>query len=501
MKHFKRAIISIIRQPSKSLILFFVILVLGIFASSAISIAQAIQNTEVNLLRRIPPVATVDTDMMAINEYERLSGELPQLDAVTRVLLEEIGHLPYVRDFDFALYDWLDSSELELPMRTELMIEEFVVKGVHNRAVIDLEEGIIELLQGRLFTQEEMEAGSSVVLISQAFADINQLSLGSVFTLRRYIYDTFDVTGVFSGSFDPNQPDAPLLEVHEFDFEVIGIFASTIDVEAGEASVSRVDWVNHAEFNARLYVPITAVESNRQMFYDYIHTFHPDSLAAHYSLLGVRDVIFALYDSLDIAPFHEAASALLPEFWMIDDLRSEFAAMSSSLVSLQGVSNGIIIGVSISSIVILGLLILLFLHDRKNEIGVYLALGELRKNIIAQMLIETIIVSIGALTISLFIGNMIASTMTYSMLRQDLIYNSRIIPSQDLMIQCFNRMGFSVQMRAEEMLAAYDMTLDGMTILMFAGVAIVMITLSTILPIVYLTRLKPKDILTKSSIG
>ena len=523
MKQFKRARISIVRQPSKSLILFAIILILGIFSASAISIAQAIQNTEINLLRRIPPVATVAVDMDAINEYEGLHGEWVQLEAVTRDILEAIGSLSYVRAFDFADYAWLVSSELELPMdmalysdvnwfddyaimqlltmnsrRTETDIfEEFVVKGVHNPAVIDLEEGIIELLAGRVFTQPEMDNDSLVVMVSQAFADANQLSVGSTIILESHIYETFTPMGVFHGHFDRNEPNAPLLEAHEFELEVVGIFTPTVLMED---DITNVDLYNHVELNARLYVPIGVVESSHQRLVDYIEHFRPESVTSQ-TPLGYWDVIFALYDSLDIANFYEAASALLPDFWRIDDLRREFTAMSNSLVGLQGISTGIMIGVSIASIVVLGLLILLFLHDRKEEVGVYLALGDARKNIVIQMLLETVIISMIALSISLFIGNMIANTMTYSMLRQDLVYNPLVFPNQDMMIQCFNRMGFSIQMTAEEMLAAYDVTLDGMTILVFSGVAIAMIVLSTILPIIYLTRLKPKDILIKSSIG
>jgi len=442
---------------------------------------------------------------------------------VTRVLLETIGDLPYVREFDFASYDWFFSSELSRPNDISLytsidwfdeftvsqlllegsrqtetdIFEPFVVKGVHHPAVIDLEEGIIELLAGRVFTEAEIENDSLVALVSQTFANANHLSVGSTFILESHIYDTFDPTGNFSGGADPNDPDASLLEVHEFELKVIGIFTPTVEMEG---YIGYVDLVNHIELNARLYVPIGVTESSREIFFDYIRSYHPESLFAHYPPLAYNDVVFALYDSLDLANFYEAASALLPDFWMIDDLRSEFTAMSNSLVSLQGISNGIMVGVSIASVVVLGLLILLFLYDRKEEVGVYLALGEVKKNIVIQILVEVVIVSIIALSISLFIGNVVASTMTYSMLRQDLVYNPDVFPRQDLM-QDLVRMGFSIQMTGEEMLVAYDVTLDGMTILMFSGAAMTIIALATILPIIYLTRLKPKDILIKASIG
>ena len=520
MKCFKRAIVNIVRQPSKSLILFLTILILGIFASSAISIVQAIRVTEANLLRRIPPIASVDSDLYAMREYAELHGYWPSAEeAVTRELLETIGNLPYVRVFDFTVYDWFFSQELVYSddvtpyLEIDWFADDFTmaqftpamkfnsfnvlrVNGIRNSAVTSLEEGIIELIEGRTFTQAEMEEGSLVVLISQAFANANQLSLGSTFVLESHIYETFNpFLNIFCGAFDYHSPDAALLEVHDFEFEVIGIFTPTVELKG---SVMDDIFMNHVELNMRLYVPISAVESRHRLLDDYIQRFHPEALAERPSPIGYHEMIFALYDSLDLANFYEAASALLPNFWLIDDFRSEFAAMSTSLANLQGISNGIVIGVSIASVLILGLLILLLLHDRKGEIGIYLALGESRKNMIKQTLIEMLLISMIALSLSLFVGNIIAREMTHSILHQEL-HDHQLTPLT--VVRNITAIGFSIQMTTEEMLAAYDVTLNGMTILMFAGVAIVMITLSTILPIVYLTRLKPKDILIKSSIG
>jgi len=73
-----RAWLSIFRKPTKVIILFFTVLLLGVLTSGAISVHQAINNTETNLRRRIPPVATIIQDHDAYQSAKEIHG-----DAVT----------------------------------------------------------------------------------------------------------------------------------------------------------------------------------------------------------------------------------------------------------------------------------------------------------------------------------------------------------------------------------------------------------------------------------
>ncbi|MCL1948859.1 MAG: FtsX-like permease family protein [Turicibacter sp.] len=57
-----------------------------------------------------------------------------------------------------------------------------------------------------------------------------------------------------------------------------------------------------------------------------------------------------------------------------------------------------------ASFIVLGLLIVIFLRDRRTEIGIYLALGEKKWAIIKQLLMELGIVVAFSLAISIFWG-------------------------------------------------------------------------------------------------
>jgi len=519
MRIFERTKISMVRRPGKIFILFTVILVLGVMVSGAISTSLAIVHTENRLLGSMPPLATLNGDGEAFDEYLEIYGEWPEVEEISSDLLESIGSLPYVRAFDYAVYGDFFSTSLSFSTDSSLysevdwLIEEvalenlsvgshrsqghgferFLVKGIYNPNVIDLEEGLIHLESGRIFTSEEIENGSHVALLPQALADANHLEVGSTFTLEARVYDTRHF-GAFSGLFEQG---SPLLVTEGIEFEVIGTFtpAVTMDREA-----LNIDVANHMELNRRIYVPISVARLPQEMRLEHVQIYYPEEVDDHENF-EYLDILFVLHDPLDLGNFSDAASEFLPDFWQIVDLTYEFAAISNSMAALQEVANGIVIGASVAALIVLGLLILLFLHDRRSEMGIYMALGEPRRKVIYQMLIEVVMVSMVSMSLALFIGYQISSQMTYQMLRQELVESQTIFPNQDRSGRDFNSMGFGIQMTGEEMLEAYSVALGGTTMLIFFISAVAMIVISTIIPIIYLTRLEPKNILMKSSLG
>jgi len=520
MKVFKRAQISVIRKPGKFFILFTVMLLLGIMVSGSVSTSLAIVHTENRLLGSIPPLVTLAGDGEAFDEYLEIYGEWPEVEEISSDLLESIGSLPYIRAFDYAVYgnffstSLSFSTDISLYSEVDWLVEEvalenlnfhsyrsegydfeqFLVKGVRNSNIIDLEEGVIYLESGRIFTPEEIESGSYVALLPRALADVNHLEVGSTFILEMRVYDTHSFDGSFSGYFEY---DAVLIASEEIEIEVVGIFTPTVVMDREALTI---DLANHIELNRRIYTPISVARLPQEMRLEHVQAFYPEEVRYHDSF-EYRDILFALYDPLDLETFNQAALELLPEFWITSDLTYEFASISYSMLGLQSIVNGIVIGASLAALLVLGFLILLFLYDRKSEIGIYLALGESRIKIITQILVEIISVSVIAMIFALFIGYQISNQMTYQMLRQELVESQNIFPNQDRTGSDFNSMGFGIQMTGEEMLEAYSVSLDGTTVVTFFISAMGMIFISTVIPIIYLTRMNPRGLLLEGTIG
>lgn len=75
------------------------------------------------------------------------------------------------------------------------------------------------------------------------------------------------------------------------------------------------------------------------------------------------------------------------------------------------------------SLLIISLIVLLFLRDRKHELGIYLSIGETRGKIIGQILVELLLISAIALLLSLVTGNLLADSISGSLFQMDWFTN------------------------------------------------------------------------------
>jgi len=502
----RQGFISISRQWKKSLLLFLSVFLVGSLVAVALSVHNVILITETNLRRRIPPFATIIRDNDAIINFVESTGEWPELH-LTAELIEAIGDLPYVREFDYSLRGdnffsrslrlstdptpyldtfWGNPDGLEELLSSFSVgvegIERLQVKGIANSLVLDIENEVIELIQGRIFTDLEMMEAEPVVLISQAFASANHLTVGSLLSVEQNIYDqsvTREAPELEDDFYDSN-----LISSIPVELEVIGIFRPMVIMDS---ETNFVEFHNHITLNSRIYTPIGVVKEAINFMKE-----------PHFYF---QDILFVLYDSLDLVDFHVSASEILPDFLHLYDLSTSFKDMTTSLHSLQDIADWILIGAIFAALVLLGLLLLLFLSDRKQEMGIYLGLGQKRRNVIFQFLLEVGMTSVLALGLSLFVGHFVASELSQVMLINELAINNTPMNLDLITGLDFNSMGLGFWMTHEEMLEAFDATLDIRTTLLFMGYSLLVIVLSTVAPVIYITRLNVKAILMKASLG
>ena len=505
MNFINRALASIKRKPGKSLILLVLVFILGAVIAGAVSISQAVVNTESNLRRSLPPVVTV---MESWEEGELIfhqTGEWPEY-RLTPEMMRELSNLPQVQNFDYSLsfnllnirgfvqYEpdtdqpqgWVDEDHgLDLRLR-----------GVSNAAILDASQGLIQVTDGRTFTQEEIQTAGPVipVVMSRGFAEANGLSVGSTFEPTFQIFP-MDPDDMFWGGVDR---DADPLVDETFLMEVIGLYELGPNGPVAE---------NEHDFNARwlvfelmnrFYIPNVQIEVMDRIAnegwrmqledLDGDILFNPGDMPPHF------ENIFVLYDLNDADEFRELAGGILPPNFIIRDLSTAFAQISSSMESMLYIAN-IVLWVAVgATLIILSLLITLFLRDRKHEIGIYLALGERRGGIISQILVEVLSVSIIGITLSLFAGNIISEAISSQMLRNTMmadLESGHHAPEWNPL----DGLGYGVNLSMDEMLESYQVSLDGRTIAFFYLVGSATVVLSTISPILYVTSLNPKKIL------
>ena len=114
-----------------------------------------------------------------------------------------------------------------------------------------------------------------------------------------------------------------------------------------------------------------------------------------------------------------------------------------------------------------------------------------------QVLIEVLTTALLGITLSIFDGNMIANSISREFIRIELAqptYEETEI--RDPWIRELSDLGYGGgRLSPEEMLEAFDTSLDANSIAFFYVIGLGTVVVSTLIPIVYVVKLKPKKVL------
>ena len=517
MNYLKRAITSITRRFGKNTILLILIFILGSIIAGAISASGAIATTEANLRRTMPSIVSLGVDEESvIEEYHNLGGEFPDYLGVTADLVREVGALPYVRDFNYSICAPLESFDISkyVPEMEGLtgnwdyfeagLPRFFNLTGISSTNLIQIEGGLIEIVGGRMLTDDEInipdDNGIMPAFVSSSFADNNQLSIGSVFTLSSMIRDR-DNFSVFDNDI---WLEENLLAKEDFQFEIVGLF-DMVDRETelfARNSNDFDEFERQRDILNQIYVPNYITEEIRRFRFDVSNEIN-DEVRSDEDFIPPIASLFILEDPLYIEDFRKAVEPLLPEFIGIDDLSSGFDDIASSMEIMQQIADWVLWIAVGATLLILSLLVTLFLHDRRYEMGIYLALGEKKLKIISQILIEVVVVAFVGITLAVFVGNVVSSEMSQAMLRNALVKGEDNVHFAGGVGVSFHidgsssleGMGFDFAMTPEEMMEKFDMSLSTQVILIIYGVGLATVVVSTLVPVAYIVKLNPKKVL------
>jgi len=474
--------------------------------SGTISIRRAIQSTEANLVNQLPVVTTTFWD------WDEAPFGMSELDyQLTAEVIREVGALSYVESYDFSMWVRLYSRDLSAyadktpPEEWGILPEErffvaslsqlfnayglevFIVEGVNNTIPIIFQEDILGLIGGRTFTEQEIEQGGHVVLISDRFAEYNDLTVGSTFILESMLFDEFGAN-LYMRTVDEIIDN--LYASKEFEVEVIGIFEinTQINPMSDQADWQRYQWTNY--MLNQIFAPLVFTESAHDFIADAQEEFFSEE---SWPIIQHFEPDFILHDPRDLQSFATSANQILPGMWSIEDLSGSFDGFILTMETMTWIADQILIVGIGATIVILGLMITLFLRNRRHEIGTYLALGERKSRVIAQFLIEFLTISIIAITFAVGAGNIMANTFSRMMIENHLVAHT-----YNAMQEAGSGIALSLAWHnpsVQDLLEMYDTSLTVGTIAILYAVGTVVILISTIIPVIYITRLNPKEIL------
>lgn len=174
----------------KKIILFFLLIsVSSMFCFPNLKISPSAQKVEEQQLK-----------MTTITFNQEMKVSDPNYNRVSLEQIKEIANLDSVQSVEYHLGLELYSEKLKLPNELAkegdkacsiVPITQFITNGVTHTQVAILKEDIMIFKEGRSFIEDELKKTTFEkvpVLISEEFATLNYLRLGSDFTLDNRVY-------------------------------------------------------------------------------------------------------------------------------------------------------------------------------------------------------------------------------------------------------------------------------------------------------------------------
>lgn len=517
MNFYKRSITSILRRPAKMILLLLLVFILGTAATGAIVVRNAFENTSVNLRVKMPAIVTTYFDFNSFNNTvdDRYSThELPASFFRERVDVEHVhllNALHYVENFNYVIKDFYHIFDLQgyIPNFSEYewdpFFDVFLFFGSSSAELVHIQNEMVTLTSGRQFEEADLFINDHylpVAIISEALANKNNLTIGSTFIIPKIVNYLIE-----DPRFGDHFREENIYEIIESEFEIIGLFTlpDLIVIPENEEQEMKI-WDQMSRLNT-IYVPNWSLEeimkkardANKSMISSIGAEMDPDIARIMQQRDSEVQPIFILTDPMLFDDFKQAAEEILPEFYSVVDMSGSFRNIEVAMENLQEIANFVMYFSIMAITLILSLLITLFLHDRRHEMGIYLSIGEKKSKIIAQILIEVIGTAVIGITLAVFAGTMISGAVARIMLENELIeqYSNQTTEFWfDPGAVAFNDIGIPrVQMTPDEMLEAFEVSLGVEVLILFYLVGLVVTAIATLVPVLYVVRLNPKKVL------
>ena len=514
MNLFKRALASVTRRGGKTAILLALIFVLGNVIAGAVVTEQSVRNTVGSVLKNITPAASVQMK----TDNDPWGGLDPDsVEYLTAGQIEQLGNLSCVEFFDYSEMVWLTSPSLkrwtdpnasqDMPLPrdefdADIEMEEqtfyTTIHGSQNPEITDRRMNKITLLDqdgSREPTSDETEDGKYVAVVSKEFAELNNLRVGSAFTLEWEIYRDDYLDGLVPLDYG-DEPDMSQMykpaKVLEFEFTVVGLFEPVVS-----AAANPDDWFYIYELEDRqnrIYTSNKAVRKINDLYAIEVKNINPES-----ELYDSEDYtpMFVFKDAPGLEQFADEAAAIIPENYEVVDNQGSIDKIAAPLKNMSSIAVIVLVGAVGFSLLLLSLLITLFLRDRRHEMGVYLSLGERKIKIVGQILSEVMLIAVVGITLALFSGALISAPLSNYLIEQQVIEQQQNESNWEWNPEynAVESMGYGADVTLEELVEQYQVAMNPQIILIFYAAGIFTVLVSTLIPVLYVLKLNPKKIL------
>ena len=434
MNFFKRAIKYSARQKLRSLLLFLTFTLLSTTILIALSSEKAVQQGTKQIKETVGASVRMEIDMNNQNNFgpaedlgNGASGYTYYGDRITEKIINSIAELPNVVSYNAKIEDayWglpenfepipgmVNAPGLSIPY-TAILDSSLDVKFLN---------GSYKLEEGRHINPND----SCTALISKELADRNNLSVGDNITFQEFETGktecTFTIVGIYSGT--------------------EGTTKQAITPDGIPANCGYIDMEGLKKFYSRGNEKLEGYDNLD------IYTHSPEE---------AKELMETIKD--------------LPEVkgktFTFDVNTEDFDMVSTPLSSFGSMVDTAVLTITVIGMLIIVLFLVLWTRSRNKEIAILLAVGRSKVEIIAQFLVENILIGI----LSIF-----ASTA--------------------LSFGLANQIGSFIISKAGENISNLNIQIATSDMIKVFGIGFILICLAVIIASYTIIRLRPKDILTK----
>ena len=490
MNLFHRAFLYVTRKITKSLLLFFILLVISTLVLSGVAIKDATGTAALNVRQALGGIFTlqqntsdpskwVSTPVGNTGSQSYYGGEPLSVELAERIMAGTTGISGYNATYtnytvplnaDGKILELLESEDSGNSLGA--LMAGF---GDFNSTVSTIAAtntaydsyfagGYIELVEGKHFTTAEKNSA----IISSELAELNGLSVGDKITLRMSEYKA-SMMGI-----DASRTKAEVT--------IVGLFRST-----AKSTASLANW----SMNNSIFTTLEAVKTAR-----------PDMGDESFERIQ-----FYVNDPGEIGNIVQNVKNLPdldPTDFIVSVDSSNVDAVMEPLANMNHLISILILLVLVVGAAILCLVLSIRMKERVHESGVQLALGISKKSIAAQYLVEVLIIAVLAFSLSAFASGLVAETVGNQLLDytiSDSVQSPATgTPGTNIDGEIFlGSSDFAPEFEGSNPLTRIEVEVEPVMVAGMFGIGFLIICGAVMLAAAPVLRMKPREILSKMS--
>lgn len=395
----KRALLYLSRKKVRSLILFVMMFVMGLFFLVGISIRISAGKVAEEVRKSITTGITIQAAPVGSNLlFDVVTNEDGEKEAIMKVPLITESKLPQLLEVEGVSGYYMDVGHDILYTGLNLMpgfysetIDEFRESGdeenvkssethMHANAFYEVfdgswhpffRNGALELIEGRHIRVED--EGKAV--ISEDLAERNHLKIGDKIQASDYDYLTGELYG------DP------------YEAEVIGIFRVNFEQTVGEYTTE-----NSIIHNA-IFVGYEVVQWAQKVY----NTHYGKDMISYRESRPIGNITLFVDDPEMLDTVRERIKQVDTVDWsyyLLSRYDDDYNAMAKPLRTMILLSTLLAAVMSGGILVILSLILTMWIRGRRREAGILSSIGVKKRQVVAQFLLEGVLVAAAAFVLA-----------------------------------------------------------------------------------------------------